>query len=325
MSNASTPWFVYGSLKPKQLGFRRIERWVSHSKQVELSGHELVLRDGLPGMRASEQARSVRGALIWPKRGSGEKLTRAIELFESGGDYETTDVSVNDDGVEFIAHTNMLHKPNRSNPEIIRSGKWMVSQDLSFRYALPVLWRSAHEPGSDVYDSGTRQYWEAYLPVMGTFLNLWSVFERYIAFAQPALDDPENQEALDDPENQEALDDPEKVRSRFPVAKHFNALNKSEVGQDVRSQIESSLPSEGRARRGSVSRSSRSATNPWDYWYTVRNNAVHGGKTAIKDLAIVSDAARGLSEALVALLAYEVPGLQKIYVDERCLKKKAGL
>ena len=321
MSNASTPWFVYGSLKPKQLGFRRIERWVSHSKQVDLSGHELVLRDGLPGIRASEQARSVRGALIWPKQGSGEELKRAIELFESAGDYETKDVSVNDDGVELIAHTNMLHKPNRSNPEVIRNGWWVVSQDLSFRHALPVLWRSAHEPGSDVYDSSTREYWEAYLPVMGTFLNLWSVFERYIAFAQPALDDPEYRKALDDPEYRKALDDPEKVRNSFTLAKHFNALNKSKVGQDVRSQIESSLPSEGRARRDSVSRSSRSATNPWDNWYAIRNNAVHGGKTAIKDLDIVSDAARGLSEALIELLAYEVPPLRKPYIEEGCLKR----
>ena len=321
MTNAPTPWFVYGSLKPKQLGFRRIERWVSHSKQVDLSGHELVLRDGLPGIRASEQARSVRGALIWPKQGSGEELKRAIELFESAGDYETKDVSVNDDGVELIAHTNMLHKPNRSNPEVIRNGWWVVSQDLSFRYALPVLWRSAHEPGSDVYDSSTREYWEAYLPVMGTFLNLWSVFERYIAFAQPALDDPEYRKALDDPEYRKALDDPEKVRNSFTLAKHFNALNKSKVGQDVRSQIESSLPSEGRARRDSVSRSSRSATNPWDNWYAIRNNAVHGGKTAIKDLDIVSDAARGLSEALIELLAYEVPPLRKPYIEEGCLKR----
>lgn len=309
MTNAPTPWFVYGSLKPKQLGFRRIAQFISHSEPVELSGHELVLRDGLPGIRVSDQGRLVRGFLLWPKPGVDEALRRAIAAFESPKIYEVKDVAVNEEGSAVLAHANVLKHSDKSSPEIIRNGRWAVQQDLSFRHALPVLWRFAHDPQREAYDSESREFWQIYLPMMGTFLNLWSVFERYVAFAQPALT--ESEQSLNDPTDAEPR--------RMNISDHFNALNKSELGVYVRNQITSSLPTEGRRRVDSVKKPSRSQTNPWDYWYVVRNNAAHRGKTAFQDMDIVREAAIGLSEALIELLAKEVPPLRQIYVDEGCV------
>ncbi len=65
-------------------------------------------------------------------------------------------------------------------------------------------------------------------------------------------------------------------------------------------------------RADSVRRAVR-ANVPWELWYTVRNNAAHRGKSAIRDFRIVHDAALGLSEALIALLRLEVPVLNKHY------------
>ncbi len=132
---------------------------------------------------------------------------------------------------------------------------------------------------------------------MGTLLNLWTVFERYVAFAQPAL------------QNQPADDVGDKAV--FTMADHYKALHGSDLGSQLLEHVQT-LPEERIYSTKGV-KNPVSINIPWKHWYTVRNNSAHRGKTAIRDFRIVDNAARGLSEALIALLRLEVPVLDQHY------------
>ena len=41
-------WFVYGSLKPSELGFRQIEHLIDDHEPARVDGYRIWIRDGLP-------------------------------------------------------------------------------------------------------------------------------------------------------------------------------------------------------------------------------------------------------------------------------------
>ena len=297
MSLSNQAWFVYGSLKPGELGFRRVETYVDRSHPALLKGYSLALRDGLPVVLRQADG-LVHGYVLEPVSGEEAKMDAAIASFENPAIYKSQEVSVEigDDPIQVRVRVNLGKRPENGRLDRIPGGTWSVADDLLFRYALTVLYEQAHEPNRIVPNSSEIEFWRGYLPLMGTVLNLWTVFERYIAFAQPALDDEIDSEG---------------AQKRCSMNDHIRALHASEVGLAAIATVEH-LPSERVFRSDFVRRAVR-AHVPWEQWYTVRNNAAHRGKSAIRDIDVVRETAKGLSEALVALLGLEVPELRDHY------------
>ena len=287
----ATGWFVYGSLKPGELGFRRIQDFVARHEPATLDDHMLAVRDGLPVV-IEKPGFTVRGYLLVPLAEHVDDLTAAIASFENPQTYKTDAVTVHTTQFDAIAaFTNKAKYPGHGSPDRINAGVWGVADDLLLRHGLPVLFQQAHGPWLFGHDSEDPAFWKTYLPAMGTVLNLWAVFERYVAFAQPAAISPMASVSLSPPTMQE----------------HLNALEASDIGARALEQV-THLPKERIFRATSVRRSARQH-RPWETWYTVRNNAAHRGKSAFRDAQLVQDTAMGLSEALVALLSEEVPPL----------------
>lgn len=298
-------WFVYGSLKPGELGYRRIQHLVAQHEPATLIDHMLAVRDGLPVV-IKRPASTVYGYLLVPFADHGDDLAAAIASFEDPQTYKTDTVTVHTSQIDATsAFTNTAKYPKHGSPDRVESGVWGVSDDLLFRHGLPVLYNQAHDPWTITPDSELPAFWEAYLPIMGTVLNLWAVFERYVAFAQPAASAPPAFGTLKRPTMQE----------------HLNALEASDVGVRALHQV-THLPTERIFRATSARRPARQH-RPWETWYTVRNNAAHRGKSAIRDAKLVRDTAMGLSEALIALLSEEVPPLGSHY-QNLGLRAQAG-
>ena len=297
MSEDTRLWFVYGSLKPGELGYRRIESCIADSFPGQLDGWRLALRDGLPVVTTRPDS-TVNGFVLEAKPDQLDALDLSIRSFEDPNTYVESFATVTTpDNEQRQVRVNAAKHPNKSPLEPVASGAWSVSDDLLFRQALPVLYQQAHQPERVYPDSDEPAFWESYLPLMGTLLNLWAVFERYVAFAQPAL------------QNQTADDAGDKAG--LTMADHYLALHGSDLGAELLEHVQT-LPTERIYRADRVKRAVRTNV-PWELWYTVRNNAAHRGKSAIRDFRIVHDAALGLSEALIALLRLEVPALNQHY------------
>ena len=296
-------WFVYGSLKPGELGFRRIETLVAESFPAQLGGWRLALRDGLPVV-VKEPGSTVNGFVLEAKQDHFDALNLGIRSFEDPNTYvESVATVATRDSEHLQVRVNAAKHPNKSQLEPVSSGGWSVSDDLLFRHALPVLNQQAHQPEPVYPDSDEMAFWEGYLPLKGTFLNLWTVFERYVAFAQPALQNLPTEDRGDGEECE--------CKAGPKMTDHYLALHESDLGTQLLEYVQT-LPRERIYRSDRVKRPVRTSV-PWEYWYGVRNNAAHRGKSAIRDVRIVHDAARGLSEALIALLRLEVPALDEHY------------
>ncbi len=116
-------------------------------------------------------------------------------------------------------------------------------------------------------------FWEDFLPLQGYYLALFSILERYTAFAfGPTLDTGERLRLIEsDDRAQEAvqLADP-------PAIKVF----------DTRDGNGKSVP----------------GPRPFDAWYQVRNNLSHRGKAGFQDFELLERSVVGLHDTLSILL-----------------------
>ena len=284
-------WFVYGSLKPSELGYRQIEGFIETYENAKLDGYGLLIRDGLPGLEQRNDG-IVDGFNLYARLGQESELASTIERFENPSLYEVREVKVsNNSGADVQAASNFLRSPRNGHAKPIRSSTWGVCDDPLFKYGLPILYNMAHDSKArNRYGSDMDVFWHDYLPVMGTFLNLWTVMERYVAFAQPAA---------------------KSVRSpTIPMSKHLSVLRGSDEGVKAMKSVVT-LPDRDVFRADKVKRKVRSSV-PTEFWYTVRNTSVHQGKSAPEDYNLVRNSALGLSQFLVALLSQEVNGLEHL-------------
>ncbi len=293
-SNSAGVWFVYGSLKPAELGFRQIKDLIDHHEPAQLSGYRLLIRDGLPAIGNHKgNTRPVDGHLLYAKLGEESELASVIDAFEMPGNYYVQDVEViNASGISVGAAANFLKYPKNGNPEFIESSSWSVCDDTYFQLGLPTLFRMAQKSITGFHGHGNSpDFWKDYLPIMGTFLNLCTVLERYVAFAQPGI-------------NSDVYEKPPTMQE------HLKALERSPAGEKALVSV-SHLPNRP-VFRTDIGRKAISPSNPLRYWYQVRNNSAHRGKSVFKDYDLVRHSALGLSEFLVALLSQEVNGLEHL-------------
>ena len=287
-------WFVYGSLKPSELGFRQIRHLIDGHEPAKVTGYQIVIRDGLPGLRKSNRG-VVDGYLLYAKYKKETELRTAIEVFETKEKYKFDNIPVSNGSEICVQAMATLFKKVRESDDLVESSTWRISDDVYFRYGLPTLFRMAHKSEKYIGPSDRFDFWEEYLPIAGVFLNLWTVLERYIQFAQPALESNEE--------------------NKVPIAlpKHLVAIENSEAGKNayhkvINKNTQKCLSALGGERAPNIDRY-------LSQWYCARNNSAHRGKSSFQDHAKVREAALGLSEFLVALLSQEVKGLE--HLEER--------
>ena len=80
--------FVYGSLKPGELGFEQIEAMVSNYSAAELHDFALYVRDGLPIIKKPAPGETVDGVLLTINAGMEEDFWRVVTEYEGATNYK---------------------------------------------------------------------------------------------------------------------------------------------------------------------------------------------------------------------------------------------
>lgn len=291
MTDASAAgFFVYGTLKPGELGFGRISEHIERANHAHVDEVGIYLRDGLPALNELPGGR-VLGYVLVPKVGHEYALTSALALFEPKHLYTVTRVQATVASGDVLAVTAHFAKsPDAGFIELLEHGWWTATRDPLFRYGLPQTRRLIEElPLRNVkaVDSNMPSFWQAYVPVLGHFLVLCSILERFTTFSYPGKSINERLQGFI-----ESADAKSAARGLRPPPRT------TIYSTDKLAEVE------------------WSTTNPWDFWYQVRCNAVHRGKSAQHDLPLVTSCARSMSKALMTVLAGRLPDLAREWRDQ---------
>jgi len=283
-------WFVYGSLKPNELGFRQIEHLIDDHEPARLDGYRIWIRDGLPGILEGQKHHRVDGHLLYAKEGKESELQSVVKKFEGEVHYKFSNVEVSSSSDICLTATVTCFKESHRRDDAFDRLTWSISDDVYFLYGLPTLFRTVHESKKGGGPSDSIDFWQEYLPLAGSYMNLWTVLERYIQFTQPGL--------KPNPENQ----------AKDALTRHLRAIELSEAGKKAYDKVvhknkDDPQPSRDHPRKQKPDRY-------FTWWRNARNNSVHRGKSGHSDYLLVRNAALGLSEFLVALLSQEVDGLE---------------
>lgn len=238
--DTSLPFFAYGLFRPGQLGYFQL-RDLATSTPASAHG-VLRIRDGVPFLDPTLTG-SVVGALIYFPTGGGDTGYRRISAMEPKDLYSWQKITVNDGPT---ANVLIGRSPEKGNP--LDWPDWDGWRDPLFVEALDLIEKQAR-----IADK--RRGYEALFLRQMAYMLLWSAIERYLSLRY-SLGGSIHQKVgmlAADPHFAEAL------------SRHV-----TELRQIARSD------NPGQHARLNVDKPKASA----EYYYQVRSNVTHRGKTA---------------------------------------------
>ncbi|MEU8337887.1 hypothetical protein [Micromonospora sp. WMMA1976] len=276
------PLFVYGSLKPGELAFGLIKPFVDYGRLVEATAAGVIrLRDGLP-LLDSLAAGRVRGFLLFFRAGKADEAWSLVTDFEPGTQYswETTE-AVTDDGRRVAANVlagTKLQRGVSGDPLL----EWSARHDPVLGEGLAevrrLVWESAPN-GVQAQPDGP-DFWRQFFRLQASYLLLWSVVERYTALRYGPARDPWPRVCL--------LDEDLAFQAALET-----------VTAKPDSVVDSRKPTEKFALKADFTGGAR-------YYYQIRSNLSHRGKSAFRDARLVLKAVVELHDAMLVLLAQHV-------------------
>lgn len=288
--NPGLPMFVYGALKPRELAYEQIDKYVRRTPQpAKVSGAALWIRDGLPLLRLDPDSRKqVRGCLLDLDLGGYQ----AVRVFEPLALYEWNTASAVPDGggrieVNVVEGKFVVPKGNsvpKGNPEPI-GREWRSADDPVLKYAPMVafqMFKDLHrgrerERLPESQQSEDASYWDRCFRLQAAYLLLWTVYERLTTLRYGPLLGP--MARLRRLENDDAF------REAF-----------SEAGAKIGDFVYNSQNLKKVTMRADGS-------NALDCWYQVRSNLSHRGKGGSSDSQILSEAFVQAHLVLVRLIS----------------------
>ena len=271
MPNPELPFFTYGSFKPRELAFSQIKAFLDRPPVVAEAGGALKIRDGLPFLVNAEGAK-IDGYLLYFKEGSSSSAYKKICEFEPQTIYCWEIRHLVTPGTQ----VNLLigKVPNGGGADHLEDQTWSFKSDPVFEYGLRVVKDTVTCFSAQEFESASPTLfdWSRFFRLQMAYLLLWSAIERFTAFAfGPALKPMKRMKLLG-------------TDHRFAAA------------------VQHRLPGPS----GSVTDSRDPKTeyhldpaNPGEcvlYYYQVRSNLSHRGKSAFRDGNLVR-------KSLVELLA----------------------
>ena len=271
------PCFVYGLLKPGELGFRRLKEFVSGVPVEAAIAGKLWIRDGLPLLEILAGGR-VGGYLLRFDEARARGAYDQIAKFEPKEHYKWEVVQVLQQ--EECANV-LVGKRPKVGAEESEFGRWTSEDDPVFTEGIAevraVLEKHGHAFGSRI----TGAEWRRLFRLQMAYLLLWSAIERYAALSYGP-----------------GLKPGQRVTKLGEDPLFASALARQVDREDT--VVSSEDPSEEHAL--SVSAPVHSA----NYFYKVRSNLSHRGKGAWREGEKVRLALRDLLEIFGMMLKESV-------------------
>ncbi|MFI8804614.1 gamma-glutamylcyclotransferase family protein [Micromonospora chalcea] len=297
MSDTPKAIFVYGSLRRGELAYRQIALLVSRIDRANIPGYGLYVRDGLPFI-TEVRGGWVRGDLLTASTLEGaDDLRHKVQKYEDGSLYiERRLRARTETGDEVDAWAYVGRGPSKGNPQP-HEQQWSSVDDPLFRGGLDGIFAIAkrHLESVRPMPADMEGFWDAFLPIQGTYLTLCTVLERYTAFVFGPTTDP---------------------------GRRLSSLRGDRAAVDA---IEAANPPsiEVSDSRRPQQRQRAPGPNSFDAWYRVRSNLSHRGKAAYTDFRLVERSIVGLHDTLRQLLADQLPltdaARQRFAGDDRML------
>jgi gamma-glutamylcyclotransferase (GGCT)/AIG2-like uncharacterized protein YtfP len=291
MAEKMSKLFVYGSLKPGELGFEQIESLVSIDGVAELHDFALYVRDGLPVIGKPALGETVSGVLLSIQVGVEEEFWTAVTEYEGTTNYKLENsLPVILDGKEFLAGVFVGRKMGKGNPERLYTS-WSSKLDPIFSQSFPLLHQDIAENAlkfTDVeYDPVG--YWSQMNLLLAQYLLLVSILEHLtvVKFGGSKKQDP--------------MLRIRKLQQSQGFAKAFSLLNDGKSNPPIN-------VSDSRAVEDSLS-----SSNPEQVllaWYQVRSNLQHRGKASLFDAKLVQKSCIGLSNFILEYLRLNIKEIE---------------
>jgi hypothetical protein len=280
-SDQNSPFFVYGLLKPGELAFPLLEPFVASRERAWIDG-TLRLRDGIP-LLDLDAGRKVAGWLLWFEPTKLGEAWEAVRSFEPATQYKWAEVHAQS-GTKTVDSNALAGRQVRRGSATDTRQEWSASQDPAFTEGLAEVQRLTGEAvpdGSVPAQPDTLELWSSFFRLQAAYLLLWSIVERYTALRfGPGLEPGDRVSKLGD--------DPSFVKA---VA---------DAGVKPGRVIDSRDPS-------THSRIASDGTGAAKYFYRIRSNLSHRGKSAFQDAQLVHKALTELLSAMQILLERQLP------------------
>jgi len=291
MSKHPSKLFVYGSLKPGELGFEQVEHLVSEQSVAELNNFALYIRDGLPVISNSALGESVTGVLLNIKDGMEDEFWRVVSEYEGTANYKLVDsLPIFAEKKELLVGAFVGRKMGKGNPERLYS-PWSSKLDPIFSQSFPLLHRgiafntlkftdAEHDPIG---------YWNQMNGLLSQYLLLVSIMEHLTVVK------------FGGSKKQEPMVRIRKLQQSKGFLNAFSEINDEKYNPIVK-------VSDSRAVEDSLS-----SSNPDQAlfaWYQVRSNLQHRGKASLFDAKLVQKSCTGLSNFLLEYLKLNVQDIE---------------
>jgi len=293
--------FVYGFLKPGELGFGQIEKLVSNYRAAELHDFSLYLRDGLPIIRRLAAGESVDGVLLTINVGMEAEFWRVVTEYEGTTNYKfENSIPVISEGKEHHSGVFIGRKMSRGNPERLYS-PWTSKLDPIFSQSFPLLHRDIAGNSLKFTDAEHDPigYWSQLNKLLSQYLLLVSILEHLTVVK------------FGGSKKQEPMVRIRKLQQSQGCLNAFRALSDEINNPPIK-------VSDSRAVEDSLS--SSAPEQALFAWYQVRSNLQHRGKASLFDASLVHKSCIGLSNFLLEYLTINVQGIENEW--ERLLEEK---
>lgn len=277
--DSSKPLFVYGALKPRELAFGLVEAFVTRAEPAKMRG-TLWIRDGIPLLDLAANDR-VSGWLLWFEGTRLDEAWSAVCSFEPAAQYGWDIQPARSSGEEVAANV-LVGRKLGAGTAAEPISEWSARKDPVFTEGLAEVRRLISEaaPGGVASQPDTAEFWQLFFRLQAAYLLLWSVVERYTAFRfGPAIDPTKRAGMLD----------------------HDDAFQAAVLASRAKPGVV--VDSRDPERKYRLAEDGAGAAQ---YFYAVRSNLSHRGKSAYSDAQLVYKAATELAAIMEILVGQQL-------------------
>lgn len=291
--NFNVPIFAYGSLKPNEIAFEQFEVFIEKTEIATLPSFELYMRDLMPLVLPSDEAKSVNGYLLYPRQETTHEFYEKVTAFE-GVNYEIIPcVSKNNHNESIAANVFQGISSEYGRPEPL-SKNWSTVLDPLLAYSFPILVediRLSIAPSAKSFDE-RKNDWQLKNRKISNFLLLSSILEHIWSLSYGGLfagTKGEINSLLKSMANSQSYKDAFRSADSANLIPYVSVSDSRDV------------------TKGPIS--TTRASGALRTWYRVRGNSLHRGKSG-SDTEIVEDSAIGLANLLLFYLEKKVPDIR---------------
>jgi hypothetical protein len=263
--NIDQPFFAYGLFKPGQLAFFQVREFVKKIRSEAFVSGMLLLRDGLPLFEPSDRGRVWGAVLTFRPEQAGEAYERIAEM-EPKRQYRWHETKVDELTVNVLVGRSLSKGSDYSEFD-----DWNGWHDPHFREALEIVEETIETEDCNL---NSKQFFKLQM----AYMLLWTSIERY-ASLRYNLGDSVMEKVLN------LAEDPTFCDSLQRNVEDSRAVYRADR-PDAKEVLDPSSP-----------------LKALKYYYQIRSNIVHRGKSLWRDYDRVSKSTKELVEIFREVLA----------------------